>query len=231
MLEIIKTRDGSCTLANAELNETYHSINGAMTESMHVFIKNGLLKYIDEKETIHILEIGLGTCLNALLTLENIPNGKTVFYTSIEPFPITIEILETYYETFEKKPIFLNRLIEMITCDEGHFNSITPQFNFSQVNKKYQFFTLQDSIELYAKFGQNFIGYDIIYFDAFAPQKQPDMWDLENLKNIVEQMSKNALLTSYCAQGQFKRNLKNLLLKVEALEGPPGKREMTIAYK
>lgn len=88
------TADGSSTIAIPELNITYHSKYGAMQESLHVFIQAGIQHFLslNKTETLHILEVGFGTGLNALLTLnEAIQFNQKIFYEAIEPFPIAVE--------------------------------------------------------------------------------------------------------------------------------------------
>jgi tRNA U34 5-methylaminomethyl-2-thiouridine-forming methyltransferase MnmC len=229
MHQLIKTNDGSLTLYNKVLDETYHSVNGALTESLHVFIKNGLLYRPFEKNEIHILEVGFGTGLNALLTLENKPINQNIYYTAVEPYPLKIDENITYFEHFETAPKKLSALPLMLQNNGNDFTEIEGGFYFSLLTQKIQSLTMADHLLRYSEFNVVFEGFDLVYFDAFAPQKQSEMWELENLSSISKQMSKKSLLTSYCAQGQFKRNLKSLGFNVIGVKGPPGKREMTIA--
>lgn len=228
MKELIKTGDGSYTIYNSELDETYHSVNGAMTESLHVFIKNGLLYKNFEKKAIHIIEVGFGTGLNALLSIEHRPLDKTIYYVAVEPSPFTLSDSQKYFELFETKPQKMELLETMLKdCTKG-FVEISNDFYFHLKIAPIQEITELISKELFNKIDVKFTGYDIVYFDAFAPQKQAEMWTLESLKNITSQMASQGLFTTYCAQGEFKRNLKALGLDIHRIEGPPGKREMTI---
>jgi tRNA U34 5-methylaminomethyl-2-thiouridine-forming methyltransferase MnmC len=230
-LDIITTGDGSFTLFNRELGETYHSVNGAMTESMHVFIQNGLLRYSGEKDDIHILEIGLGTALNALLTYSHIPPGKSVFYTALEPYPISMEIASEYFSRFKVKPGGMDQLDSLLAPGNGRFKNINGHFHFNNSNIPLQSFSEESLAHAYHGTDKQFPGFDIIYFDAFAPQKQPDMWTIASLGNATGLLAANGFLVTYCAQGQFRRDLRSLNLAVQSLQGPPGKREMTLAYK
>ena len=229
MHQLIKTNDGSFTLYNEVLDETYHSVNGALTESLHVFIKNGLMYRPFEKNEIHILEVGFGTGLNALLTLEHKPIDQKIFYTAVEPYPLKIEDNIAYFEHFETAPKKLSTIATMLQNDGNKFTEIESGFYFSLLTQKIQSLSMSDHLIRYSDLDVVFEGFDLVYFDAFAPQKQSEMWNLETLSSISEQMSKKSLLTSYCAQGQFKRHLKSLGFNVIGIEGPPGKREMTIA--
>lgn len=229
MHELIKTKDGSYTLYNSELDETYHSVNGAYTESMHVFIKNGLHFRPIEKESIHILEVGFGTGLNALLTIENRPQNKTIYYMASEPFLLSYQDAFNYFQKFENPPQKLYLLERMFNEGTSHFIELEPGFFFRLYNGPIQQLNKEESTKLYHTIGIEFNGYDIIYFDAFAPLKQTDMWTLETLAGVVEQMALQSILTSYCAKGQFKRDLRSLGLDILSVDGPPGKREMTVA--
>ncbi|MDI1234786.1 MAG: tRNA (5-methylaminomethyl-2-thiouridine)(34)-methyltransferase MnmD [bacterium] len=229
MHALIKTKDGSFTLYNAFLDETYHSINGAMTESMHVFIKNGLLFQPVKKNEINILEIGFGTGLNALLTVQHKPIDKTIYYVATEPFPLSLDESLAYFNQFETIPQKIKLLEKMLKDCTERFVEIEKGFYFRLIKEPIQIFSKSNSLEVFGTINRKFTGYDCVYFDAFAPQKQPDMWTLETFEGIINQMAQESLLTSYCAQGQFKRHLKSLGLKVLRIEGPPGKREMTVA--
>ena len=212
--QLIITKDGSHSLFVPRLNETYHSKNGAITEAMHVFIRNGL--HFNQKQNLNILEIGFGTGLNALLTLENLGNKK-VHYTTLEPYPISEKIyskLNFHTLTNSDERTFLN----LHNCDWEKEIKLSKQFRFLKSKKS----------------SQNFIAnkkFDIIYFDAFAPEKQAEMWTKTVFEKMYCLLNENGFLVTYCAKGVVKRTLKSVELEVETLEGPPGKREMIRANK
>jgi tRNA U34 5-methylaminomethyl-2-thiouridine-forming methyltransferase MnmC len=219
-ISIITTSDGSHSILNTELNETYHSIHGALQESLHVFIKNGFdFAVTRQPDTpIEILEIGFGTGLNALLTLQRARNTKTsVRYTSIEAFPLDESIWSSlnYTNSVGDKHLFSRLHSAAWNTDE----SITENFIVHKVNGTLQGCTLNQDC------------FDLVYFDAFAPNKQPEMWEVDTLKKVANSMHANALFVTYCAKGQVKRDLKSLALEVETLPGPPGKKEMIRARK
>ena len=111
--EIVKTKDGSETIFVPEFDETYHSIHGAIQESFHVFIQSGL-KFITELNNINVLEVGLGTGLNALLSFINAKEtNRKIKYTSLETNPLKWDLINKlnfidlihngkYYETYKK---------------------------------------------------------------------------------------------------------------------------------
>ena len=214
-IEIITTSDGSHSLLNTQLNETYHSVHGAIRESIHVFINKGfnLIAERDHPKEIHILEIGFGTGLNALLTLQRTLNDSIkVFYTTIETFPLTEEVWSKLNYT---NTLGANEYFEKIhRTPWSQWQEITPNFQLFKVNGEFQHALLPES------------KYDLIYFDAFAPSKQPEMWEVDVLKKVVDLIKPKGVFVTYCAKGQLKRDLKSLGLEVETLDGPPGKKEM-----
>ena len=219
--DILTTSDGSHTIYHKGLDETYHSRHGAWQESVHVFIKNGLdfkLSFNLNKK-INILEVGFGTGLNALLTLQMAYRADCLIsYTTLEAFPLKEEIWSHLnYDDTNPESRSLYEKIHLLPWGEQHL--VTPNFRLLKVHSTIQEINLSE------------LSYDLIYFDAFAPSKQPEMWEPVVLKKIVDAMSCNGIFVTYCAKGQLKRDLKNLLLQVETLEGPPGKKEMVRAIK
>ncbi len=218
--KIITTGDGSQSLFLEELNETYHSTHGAEAESRYVYLEMGLKLFLDRKAPVRILEIGFGTGLNALLTIEYcLQHNLEVEYHTLEPFPLPEEIYSqlTYCEAinFEhSKQYFL----KMHEAHNGERLELEKQFIFTKHLKKLEGF---QSVE----------PFDLIYFDAFAPSKQADMWTQEQMNHLFALTAEGGILTTYCAQGQFKRNLKAAGFMVEELPGPPHKKEMTRGRK
>lgn len=220
-LTIIDTHDGSHSLLNEALNETYHSTHGAIQESLHVFITNGLHHWLHKshKNEISILEIGFGTGLNALLTLrESIDQKIKVCYTSVEAFPIPMEVVtQLNYPEQIVLPGSQNWFEQMHVAEWDASTAITSDFILEKRRGKIQETTFDER------------AYDLIFFDAFAPAKQPEMWGMEILEKVISTLRPAGTFVTYCAQGQLKRNLKSLGMQVESLPGPPGKREMTRA--
>ncbi len=218
-VEIITTSDGSHSLLNTSLDETYHSRHGAVQESNYVFLKQGLDYFIEQNtpEKISILEVGFGTGLNAWLTFEHLQASKKVIqYTSIETFPLPETIWQSLnYATSEAEK---NNFKRIHTALWNQAVQLTNQFCLHKVEARVQDFNTSQL-------------FDIIYFDAFAPNKQPEMWELNVLKKVTDQLSINGVFVTYCAKGQLKRDLKSLGLQVETLAGPPGKKQMVRAIK
>lgn len=221
-VRILKTEDGSSTLYLEGLQETYHSVHGALSESLYVYIKHGLDLVPGNLNHIRILEIGFGTGLNVLLTLDHAAANKTIDVYSIEPFPLDLALLNEYYQDFDKRPESFDLLPKLTGAIPGTLCEIKPGFNFCMIPKKVQQLSEHDT---------EGVKFDLVYYDAFAPSRQPEMWSRETLEIVTNLMNAGALLTTYCAQGQFKRHLKDLGLIVENPPGANGKREMTTARK
>ena len=219
-VQIIVTGDGSHSLLNTTLNETYLSVHGALHESLHVFIKNGLEYFIEtnSRNKISIFEVGFGTGLNALLTAGFVEEKNiNVDYTSIEAFPLDHEVISklNYAPSADQAQLF-----EKIHSAEWE-NSISISQAFSIHKTK----TTLQKIDLSSS------AFDVVYFDAFAPSKQPEMWEAQLLQKIFNAMKSPGVFVTYCAKGQLKRDLKSLGFDVQTLEGPPGKKEMVRALK
>lgn len=216
---IITTEDGSHSLFNEELNETYHSTRGAKGESLHVFIEEGFNYWVNQhnKQELSILEIGLGTGLNALLTGMMAEEKKIhVRYVSLEPFPVD----ETIYRNlnYGTTSTEQNLLDSIHTCFWNKDTLFSDFYNFSKRRDKLEDYQSENT-------------FDLIYFDAFAPSKQPGVWSVENLQKCFDLLNPAGILTTYCAQGQFKRNLESVGFHVETLPGAMGKKEMVRAAK
>ncbi|MCU0356688.1 MAG: tRNA (5-methylaminomethyl-2-thiouridine)(34)-methyltransferase MnmD [Cyclobacteriaceae bacterium] len=218
MIEIISTQDGSHTLRLAALNETYHSIHGAVQESKHVFIRHGFeAKVLQGNHDLHILEVGFGTGLNALLTVHaSRQHHVKVYYHSLEAYPLDEAIWSQLNYPGETERNVFHQLHRV---EWNHWNSITENFEFFKDTNKLEDALLQATT------------YDLVYFDAFAPEKQPEMWTIAVFQKIYDAMKPGATLVTYCAKGQVKRDLKSIGFTVEALPGPPGKREMIRAIR
>jgi tRNA U34 5-methylaminomethyl-2-thiouridine-forming methyltransferase MnmC len=216
--EIRDTGDGSKTIFLPELNETYHSSNGAVQESRHIFIENGL-DLVEKQGAIRILEVGFGTGLNALLSASWAEmNNQSIHYTGIEAFPLRPELcFQLDY------PRHIGQNVEkiydaLIRCDWEMDNQLSTHFSIQKREVKIQDFAAVENV-------------DLIYFDAFGPRVQAEMWDITILEKMYQSLNSGGALVTYCAQGQFKRDLKAVGFSLESLPGPPGKREMTRATR
>jgi tRNA U34 5-methylaminomethyl-2-thiouridine-forming methyltransferase MnmC len=219
--EIRETKDGSTTLYVPELNEHYHSVNGALQESLHVFIRAGLEYALQYHRPIKLLEVGFGTGLNALLTLQYVL-GKPyeVVYEALEKFPVSVELVnQMRFDKFILNPELLDYLPQLHTAPWHEPVPVLPNFELRKIQNDLVTYTLPSDY------------YNLIYFDAFAPEKQPELWTDEIFKKLYDALQDGGILVSYCAKGSFKRSLKTAGFAVASLPGPAGKREMTRAVK
>ncbi len=217
---IITTGDGSKTIHLPDWNENYHSSHGAVQEAKHVFLKNGL-DLFSGKQEVHILEIGFGTGLNAILTLEAVLNSDSnIIYDGLEAFPISNdEMVALEYENLLTSDFLKNKYKEIHASPWDSPQTITPTFTLTKIHQELQKQTFTAN------------KYDIIYFDAFGPRVQEAMWTKEIFQKLYISLKSDGYLVTYCAKGQVKRDLKSVGFFVETLPGPPGKREMTRGRK
>jgi tRNA U34 5-methylaminomethyl-2-thiouridine-forming methyltransferase MnmC len=215
--EIFTTNDGSTTFYLPEINEYYHSHHGAIQEAKHVFLKNGLL-FNDKLKEIKILEIGFGTGLNAFLTLLESKN-KQLEYHTIEAYPLNSEQIAQLNFVKLINQNLLDLFHKIHSSDWEKLQEITTSFLLKKNKLKIQDFKPKNQF------------YDLIYFDAFGPRVQPEMWTIEIFKKMFIFLKPKGILVTYCAKGQVKRDLKSVGFTVETLAGPPGKREMIRAIR
>ncbi len=215
-VDLIKTKDGSHTLYRPDLNEYYHSIHGALQESQHVYINSGLKA--TSKPIIRVFEMGFGTGLNVILSMiEAEKTNITLLYDCIEKYPLSSELINTL-----NYPDFLPPGYREIyfKIHQGNWNE-TLYFGKMQLTKikgdiiKYEFNSC----------------YDIIYFDAFGPDKQPELWSPDIFHKIFNATNEGGFLITFSVKGEVRRNLQHAGFKIEKLSGPPGKNEILKAQK
>lgn len=213
-IEIKLTNDGSHTLYRTDLDENYHSTHGAIQESMHVFIKNGLNHSVNNlnKKKLSVLEVGFGTGLNCFLSfLYSKKNNINIEYTALETNPLGNEIISALnYCSNNDEQLIFNK-IHNLKWDE--FSEVTSYFKLNKIH---------NSLQLH-KFKNKF---DLVYFDAFGPRVETHLWNQKWYDKIKKYLNKKAIFVTYCAKGQVRRDLKSLGFVIERLDGPPGKREM-----
>ena len=238
--QIVHTADGSASLFLPELNAQYHSIHGAVQESMHVFIREGFQKIAPGRKKLSVLEVGFGTGLNCLLTCLDAENtGIAVHYTAIEPYPLVKEEYEAlnYHdiiasgrhheagnagEAVQEHPSVTAEhvredFLRMHTLENGREGAVNERFILHKIAE-----SIQDvSIE-----GAEF---DLVYYDAFGPQATPEMWEEAIFRKLFTAMRPGGMLITYCARGSVKRALRACGFALEHPKGPPGKREITRA--
>ncbi|CAN5215300.1 tRNA (5-methylaminomethyl-2-thiouridine)(34)-methyltransferase MnmD [soil metagenome] len=221
MRHLITTSDGSHTLFVPELGEHYHSVHGAVQESTHIFIKYGLEALPAGEGPLYIFEMGLGTGLNLLLTaLQRL--DRLIYYVSVEAYPVTAEEAASlnYGSLFTDHPEAKKILNIIHTLPWNKPVELKPGLTIHKIHAK-----------LAEVQWQNLPEFNLIYFDAFAPDAQPGLWTEEIFQTLYNQTQPGGILTTYCAKGIVRRALKAAGFVIEKLPGPPGKREMTRAGK
>jgi tRNA U34 5-methylaminomethyl-2-thiouridine-forming methyltransferase MnmC len=213
--EILITSDGSSTIHLPDWNEQYHSKNGSINESYHVFIESGLRQVASEK--VSILEIGFGTGLNGFITF--LEAKRPIDYVGVEAYPVTpkeIEKMNFISVLNAEKETAVFKKMHKVSWEEKH--EITNEFSLT---KRKQFF--EDITDKNA--------FDLIYFDAFGARVQPQLWTEEIFTKMFVALKENGILVTYSAKGSVRRAMQAVGFTVERLPGPPGKREMLRARK
>ena len=215
--KLLVTEDGSHTLYQPNIDESYHSTHGAIQESKFIFIDKAL--NYSQKSDVRVLEIGFGTGLNALLTyINSIENNRKIHYTTLELFPVNKELVSQLNFCSFKMSDYQAVFEKMHNTEWELEHKISQTFTLRKINTDFSTTNLEGN-------------YDIVYFDAFSPEKQPEMWTLEQFRKIYESCNDEAILTTYCAKGYVRRNMISAGFRVERLPGPPGKREILRAIK
>lgn len=218
-LQLVETKDGSQTILNQALGSTYHSRHGALTESQHVFIAKGLRKQVENGLTdISLLEMGFGTGLNALLSARFSENHKiNINYHGLELFPVPTEVWSQY------------RLPNELTKERALFEKM-HNANWGEEKEILERFLLTKHQVSLLDF-QPKTTFDLIFYDAFEPETQPELWTEEVFAKLFSWMNEGGVLTTYCCKGYVRRNMIAAGFEVEKVPGPPGKREMICAEK
>lgn len=206
------TGDGTFTLYIPEIDEHYHSVNGAGVEAEHVYVKEALLHHGGTE--VSVLEVGFGTGLNAFLTLlKSMETGMKVHYTTLELYPLDPEQVEKLNYPEKIAPAFEDFFRALHTAPWNEPVEITPEFILEKRNCDLVGSELEGA-------------FDVVYFDAFAPDKQSEMWSDAIYRKVVGRMNPQGVMTTYCAKGVVRRGWQGAGLTMERIPGPPGKREM-----
>ena len=216
---IQKTGDASDTVYSTKYQAHYHSLHGALEESIHVFISAGLYHlYRKGYNKVSIFEMGCGTGLNGFLSLIEAKSlHLEIDYHSIESDPISVDLVSelNYSVIFNDEQKYFEKL-HLSEWDK--LVPITPYFNLHKISGQ---------LESFASLQQ----YDIIYYDAFAPSAQPQLWEEKIHQKLYNSLLPGGVLVTYCSQGAFRRMLSSLGYQIEKLNGPAKKREMLRATK
>lgn len=220
---LIYTKDGSHSIYIPSFNEHYHSIHGAIQEAEHVYIEAGLKHQLARSpKKLTIMELGLGTGLNLFLTFLFVQKQKVdipIYYIALEPYAIDWETAGVLNYTQLLNATEFNSVFKKIHCcnfnENVHFSSL---FSFIKINTTLQNYVATQKV-------------DLIFYDAFAPRVQPELWNEEAFGKAISFMNEGATLVTYCAKGEVKRTMKKVGLNLYTLQGPIGKREMLRAEK
>jgi tRNA U34 5-methylaminomethyl-2-thiouridine-forming methyltransferase MnmC len=224
-VKIIVTEDGSHSLYHKVLKETYHSFHGAINESNYVFIDKGI-RYWRTKEglpsSINIFEVGFGTGLNALLAAQFAEENRVnIHFHTIEPFPLDLEVVKD-----------LNYASKI---NDGQYTELFNKIHEAAWEEKIEiseYFSIRKDKQRLQHIEDNFNNsFDVIFFDAFAPSKQAEMWEIALIEQCFNLLKDGGVFVTYSAKGQLKRDSKQVGFEVETLPGPPGKKEMVRATK
>jgi len=216
--KLILTEDGSHTFYLPDLQESYHSVHGAVQEARHVYINAALKAALPIFSEIRLLEVGFGTGLNALLTLlEN--TAQKIYYCGVEAFPMTTSEVKkiNYPEILQIEPALFQSL-HNATWNRD-YEPITSAFYLKKLATTLQTAVLPDNY------------FNVVYFDAFAPSVQPELWSDEIFEKIYASMTVGGIMTTYSAKGSVRRAWQQAGFTVERLPAPAGKREMLRAVK
>jgi len=220
---LIVTKDGSHSVAIPDLEVSYHSVFGALQESLHVFIESGLKHWFNLHSTASrcvIFEMGFGTGLNALLTIIEAKKLQcNVLYEAVEAFPLEEAITQklNYCEALAQEswqPVFES----LHSCEWNKTQEISDGFSFKKIHAALADYTPTGPV-------------NIIFYDAFAPAAQPELWTKEVFEQLLNILAPDGILVTYCSKGDVRRALLAAGFSVEKIPGPPGKREMIRARK
>lgn len=216
---VITTSDGSTSIKIEDWGETYHSIHGAIQEAKHVYINNGFERI--QKDKLRILEMGFGTGLNAFLTLVEARDvNKKVEYHSVEAYPVTEQEMKALsftalYSQEEDEAMFQ----KMHYGEWDVLNKISDDFSLYKMHSKFEDMLLTAGY------------FDLVYFDVFGYQFQPDLWSVDIFQKVYDALGEGGVLVTYACRGPIKRAMKEVGFRTEKVPGPPGKREMLVAFK
>ena len=218
--ELVTTADGSQSISDGRTGETFHSINGAITESRLVFISNGLefFKTKTGSQKIAVLEIGFGTGLNAWLSLLKATAWQQqIDYTALEAFPLEMALAESL--NYVEKQLDKQNFMALHLSEWGKPVQLDEYFQLTKIRQDLRAFSGEVS------------GFDVIFFDAFSPNVQPELWTEEIFSRLFHSLKSGGVLVTYSARGSVKNALRLAGFTVKRLPGPPGKRHVIRAFR
>ena len=232
---VFETQDGTRSLFSERFGVSYHSKYGAWQETQHVFVQAGLRYAAIDRSELSILDIGFGTGLNCVASaLDPVGRQLTLKYLGVDAYPVDVETLHQldYPSALSlggEDRILFDAIQELswqsqsseqvfASGNELTFSEVSPNFHLAKLNARFEVLVEHEA-------------FDVVYYDAFAPSAQPELWTPERFEAMYRALRPGGILVTYCAKGQVKRDLRSVGFDIEALQGPPGKREMTRAAK
>ncbi|MBK8296131.1 MAG: tRNA (5-methylaminomethyl-2-thiouridine)(34)-methyltransferase MnmD [Saprospiraceae bacterium] len=219
---VIQTNDGSSSVLDSFWNASFHSVHGALTESNHVYINSGLSQFQNSLEPVRIFEFGFGTGLNTFLSfIYGLKHDISIEYTAIDSHILENDLVSLL--DYPKHPLLLPFSDFFFLIHQHEWNKpiqLSQGFRLNKIKSDWTAYVPNEPIE-----------YDLVFFDAFGPEVQPELWDFHSLQKVYSMMKQGGIFCTYCAKGSVKRLLKQIGFKLESLPGPPGKREISRAIK
>lgn len=218
--KLLISDDGSLTLTHPLFGDTYHSTAGAVGESMHVYIENGLKTVAQSHDEIKTLEMGFGSGLNFLLTVEYaLQNNLKIDYTTIELFPVDMEIIMMLgYEKYVSAQTYeLYKAAHLVQWGERVV--LSDKICITKISQ-----SLPD-----VRLDRGKI--DLVYYDAFAPDTQPELWSEEIFSMIHDAVCEGGVLVTYSAKGVVKQALRAAGFEVFRKKGALGKHHQLFCVK
>lgn len=215
---IVPTSDGNPTLYSEQFKSHYHSLNGSLEESKHIFIEHNLQHYINANSLpeINVFELGFGTGLNAYLTADFAQEHQVkIYYHTVELYPVPMDIISELHFQIPDSILYHS----LHHADWNKETAITSHFKLYKQQADFTHISLPEN------------RYHIFYMDAFGPDHHPEMWQRNILEKIYHSMQNKGCMTTFSARGSFRRDLQSLGFSVERLPGPAGKRHITRAVK
>lgn len=215
---LVLTADGSHSVYDTQIGQHYHSVYGALEESEHVYIHLGLQTAFDhfDNKPLRVFEMGFGTGLNALLTLrESEKQQRSIEYEAVETHPLPLE--EANQLNYDDL-LGTSSLLALHEAPWGIPTAISPLFELTKHKARVQDYRTTNLFHL-------------IYYDAFSPRGQPELWTADIFENLAEPILPGGILTTYCVKGYVQRNLRAAGFRVEKHPGPPQKSEIVRAIR
>ncbi len=231
-MEKIKTADGTYTYINPEYNEAYHSTKaGAYTESLHKFINpTKILEKARKQEQINVLDVGFGLGYNVAVLLHKLQEEglKTkVNIISLEKDPSVFEKIKQLPHPQNLKGIYdfiLSGKIKDIHIENQNFYGYVA--NNDTISLKVLLGEARENIK---KLANTKIKFDAVFWDAFSPKVNTEMWTVELFKTVKKLMKPDAILTTYSASLAVRRGLIEAGFKIGLVEPVGRKSYSTVA--